>query len=134
MDVVLWFLGGFAGSLALIWLWNAAGRKAEALWTQPARVNAPKSAAVEDLAERLNKLERTVAAMDLKVLDTAEKVAHRLQDRERKRTRAQEEIGEVDDPPNDPGLLLARARAAYPLPGLANAPSVHDAQMHLGVE
>lgn len=71
-------------------------------------------AAIAQLAGRLSKLEKSLAEQDLTILETAEKVAHRLQDRRRKRDQA--EVGDdIDDIPTDPNLLLARARAAFPM-------------------
>lgn len=68
-------------------------------------------AAIAQLAGRLSQLEKAHAAQDLTILETAEKVAHKLQDRRRKRDQA--ELGEIDDAPNDPAQLLAEARRAY---------------------
>jgi len=68
-------------------------------------------AALAQLAGRLTQLEKAHAAQDLTILETAEKVAHKLQDRRRKRDQA--ELGEIDDAPNDPAQLLAEARRAY---------------------
>lgn len=68
-------------------------------------------AAIAQLAGRLSQLEKAHAAQDLTILETAEKVAHKLQDRRRKRDQA--EIGEIDEAPNDPAQLLAEARRAY---------------------
>lgn len=68
-------------------------------------------AAIAQLAGRLTQLEKAHAAQDLTILETAEKVAHKLQDRRRKRDQA--ELGDIDDAPNDPAQLLAEARRAY---------------------
>lgn len=79
------------------------------------------SAAVQDIAQRLAALERTVAGIDLAILDTAEKVAARLSDRERKRKEraAPAEEAELDDD----AAWWARARAAHPLPGMPADPA-----------
>lgn len=83
------------------------------------------SAALQDASQRLAALERQVAGIDLAVLDTAEKVATRLADRERKRTaRAAEPAAEEEDD----AAWWARARAAHPLPGM---PAEHSQQMPL---
>lgn len=76
--------------------------------------------AILDLQDRLTRVEQRVAENELEILDTVEKVSHRLADRERKRRTRSEEIppDDHDEAPNDPGELLARARAAYPLPQL----------------
>lgn len=84
-------------------------------------------AALANLAARLSTAEKQLAAQDLAILDTAERVAHRLRDRQRKREEA--EVSEVDDAANDPNLLLARARAAYPL--IPGAPVQDPAQLQL---
>lgn len=72
-------------------------------------------AAIAQLATRISALEKQLAQQDLTILDTAERVAHKLQDRRRKRDDAAE-VGDVDDAPNDPNFLLARARAQHPDP------------------
>jgi len=70
------------------------------------------------LEDRVAQIEKARRAENVQVLEMLDKVAHKLTDRERKRRRVlEDEIGEVDDAPNDPNLLLARARAAYPLHG-----------------
>ena len=68
-------------------------------------------AAIAQLAARITAVEKQLAAQDLTILDTAERVAHKLQDRRRKRDQA--ELGEIDDAPHDPAQLLAEARRAY---------------------
>lgn len=74
------------------------------------------SASLQDAAHRLAALERQVAGIDLAVLDTAEKVAARLTDRERKRTART--AAPVEDDDTDDAAWWARARAAHPLPGM----------------
>lgn len=74
--------------------------------------------AIAQLSERLAKMERAVAEQDLTILDTAERVAHKLQDRRRKRPG---EPGDEEEITNDPNLLLARARAHFPLPDSRDA-------------
>lgn len=69
-------------------------------------------AALAQLAGRLSKIEKAQAEADLTLLDTVEKVTHKLQDRRRKRDAAEVQ-DDHDEIPNDPNLLLARARAAY---------------------
>jgi len=74
-----------------------------------------------DFLDRLAAMEKRIAEIDLTVLDTAEKVAARLSDRERKRTKqavAAEEV-ELDDD----AAWWARARAAHPLPGMPVDPA-----------
>lgn len=66
--------------------------------------------AIAQLATRITALEASAAEQHLTVLETAEKVAHKLMDRRRKRD--QDEIGEVDDPPLDPAQQLAAAKRA----------------------
>ena len=122
MDVLL----GFAATLLLIGCWKAYGwareqlRKVAQLETALKDVWALQRAGgqdvVKDVAERIARAEKRIAEMDLTILDSVEKVAHKLQDRARKRRDAQE-VDAVDDAPNDPNLLLAQARAAYPLHG-----------------
>lgn len=73
--------------------------------------NGASDAAIAQLSGRLMQLEKAHAAQDLTILETAEKVAHKLQDRRRKRDQA--ELGDIDDAPNDPAQLLAEARRAY---------------------
>lgn len=69
-------------------------------------------AAIAQLAARIAKLEKAQAETDLTVLDTVEKVTHKLQDRRRKRE-AEIPAEDHDEIPLDPNLMLARARAAY---------------------
>lgn len=69
-------------------------------------------AAIAQIASRLSKLEKQQAEQDLTILDTAERVAHKLQDRQRKRNGAKE-LEEDEEIPADPNLLLARARQFY---------------------
>lgn len=79
------------------------------------------------LEDRVAQIEKARRAENVQVLEMLDKVAHKLTDRERKRRRVlEEEIGEVDDAPNDPNQLLARARAAYPLPTLNGKPIDKD--------
>lgn len=66
--------------------------------------------AIAQLAARITALEASAAEQHLTVLETAEKVAHKLMDRRRKRD--QDEIGEIDDPPLDPAQQLAAAKRA----------------------
>lgn len=73
---------------------------------------------VEQLSLRLGDLAEQLAEDRLSILDTAEKVAARLSDRERKRRRVEEVPPEDHDEVPEPSILLARARAAYPLPGM----------------
>jgi chromosome segregation ATPase len=70
-------------------------------------------AALAQLAARVSKIEKALAEQDLTILDTAERVAHKLQDRQRKRNGARELEEEAEDVPTDPNLLLARARQFY---------------------
>lgn len=72
---------------------------------------------VSDLLDRLSKMEKQIAEIDLTVLDTAEKVAARLSDRERKRA-ARDKAPEESELGDD-AAWWARARAAHPLPGMA---------------
>lgn len=82
-------------------------------------------ARVEDLVKRVTRAEARLASMDLTILDTAEKVAHRLTDRERKRaaprpgahSAAAAELDDAVDAADD-AAWWARARAAHPLPGM----------------
>ncbi len=68
---------------------------------------------VRALSERVLKLEERDTEQRLLVLDAAEKVANRLEDRVRKRrTAQQEEEPEV----LDPGMLLREARARHQVP------------------
>jgi glycerol-3-phosphate dehydrogenase len=76
------------------------------------------SQAVLDLSGRLATLERKVAEIDLSVLDTAEKVAHRLSDRDRKRAA---KAAPADEELDDEAAWWARARSAHPLPGVPAA-------------
>lgn len=92
---------------------------AERLNTAP-----PASQAFADVVDRLERVEAKHLAMHLDVMDRAEKVTHRLKDRERKRT---DRETEVDDDADSPGDLLAAARAQYPLPGFpGDVPVVGD--------
>ncbi len=88
------------------------------------------SAALQDVNQRLSALERQVAGIDLAVLDTAEKVAARLSDRERKR-QARAQPAEEDEL-DDEAAWWARARSAHPLPGMPEQlplmPTVEDEQ------
>jgi len=70
---------------------------------------------VSDLLDRLSGMEKRIAEIDLTVLDTAEKVAARLSDRERKRNGR---IAPAADEDDDEATWWARARAAHPLPGM----------------
>jgi len=81
--------------------------------------------AIAILSARVGALEKHIAAQDLTILDTAERVAHKLQDRRRKR-----EQGELDsnpDVPLDPAMLLAEARRAYGV----TAPAPDPAQLSM---
>jgi uncharacterized coiled-coil protein SlyX len=69
-------------------------------------------AAIAQLATRISAMEKQVASQDMTILDTAEKVTNRLQDRLRKRREAevpQDDHDEIDDPQ----AALMRARAFY---------------------
>ena len=72
---------------------------------------------LSEVSRRLEQLALRQANMSLEVLDTAERVAHKLQDRQRKRSKAEyddgEDVPEGWDP--DEGRALARARQQYPL-------------------
>jgi hypothetical protein len=71
-------------------------------------------AAIAQLAARVGKVEKDNAAALLDVMDAAERVAHKLQDRRRKRETAESEgLSSHDEAPNDPAMALARARAFY---------------------
>jgi len=69
-------------------------------------------AAIAQLASRLSKLEKQAAEQDLTILDTAERVAHKLQDRSRKRRELELEQEPADEP-FDPHQALLKARAFY---------------------
>lgn len=75
-------------------------------------VKASAPAALVDLGERLAKVEARDAQMHLAVMDQAEKVSRRLQDRERKRSAP--ELSD-DEAVTDPDLLLALGKRQYPL-------------------
>lgn len=77
----------------------------------PHTASGASDAAIAQLSGRLGKLEKAQAEADLTILDTVEKVAHRLQDRRRKRDNA--ELDQGADVPLDPAQLLAEARRAY---------------------
>lgn len=93
---------------------NAQGISARLAKLEGERVVNP-GAAIADLSERLDRAERKIAGMDLAVLDTAEKVAARLSDRERKRSARS---ASSEDDLDDEAAWWARARAAHPLPGM----------------
>lgn len=79
-------------------------------------VKASAPSALIDLGERVSKLEARDAQLHLQVMDQAEKVSRRLNDRERKRRDVREE--ELDEdalPLHDRDLMLAEARKQYPL-------------------
>jgi len=145
LDALWGFALGFAVVLALIAAWKGAGTLRDALGTAAAMRgavdvlaldlaalweafgklrNLPQGTAVIDLAERLARLEQRVADIDLEVLDTAERVAHRLRDRERKRGTSRSEIGAEDEPdfPVHPDILLARAKASGQFPDVRQLP------------
>lgn len=69
---------------------------------------------LDELSGRVDGLHLQVTQQRLTILDTAEKVANRLQDRERKR-RERAEVGDPDEIEDD-ATLLALARQKYPLP------------------
>lgn len=72
---------------------------------------------IAELQDRLDLLEEQRAADRLRLLDTAEKVARRLTDRDRKRAERAAPDDDDDDDAESPGDLLAVARLQYPLPG-----------------
>jgi len=80
--------------------------------------NGASDAAIAQLAGRLTALEKQLAAQDMTILDTAEKVTNRLQDRLRKRRESEVPPEDHDEAPNDPNVLLMRARAFYAQPQL----------------
>jgi len=109
-------------------VWNGFRLARERLQSAPAaEENVLDQALDEQLGElfarldavegRLNQLALRQQQTELEVMDKAEKVARALADRERKR-RMREEVpaDDHDEVPNDPGALLAHARASYPLP------------------
>jgi TolA-binding protein len=120
----------FVAALVGIAVWNGFRLARERLQSAPAATEETLDPTLEEqLGElfaridavegRLNQLALRQQQTELEVMDKAEKVARALADRERKRRRAQEIPDEDhDDAPNDPGELLARARAAFPLPQL----------------
>jgi len=73
------------------------------------------SATLKDLAKRVDSIEETLAADRLEMLDISERVAHKLQDRQRKRDTAKSEAGDDGEEHDSYAARLARARAAYPL-------------------
>ncbi len=142
LDALLVLIGALV-TFALILAWKVVGQHLDTLRTTPDRLDAlaktvgecyvradfaqnsvlrtmkglDKLGGVErvtDLLDRITALEKRVASIDLEVLDTAEKVANRLSDRERKR-RDRDEPEEIEE---DEATLMARARAAFPLPSL----------------
>lgn len=79
-------------------------------------VKASAPAALVDLGERVAKLEARDAQLHLQVMDQAEKVSRRLNDRERKRREVQDALSDDDPLPlHDRDLMLAEARKQYPL-------------------
>lgn len=140
-EALMGFTLGFLVVLTAVQLWKAAGAAKERARTLDKRIEdagelavlahriaeqarvavnslptrsgeGASDAAIAQLAGRISKLEKDLAAQDLTILDTAERVAHKLQDRKRKRDE-QTEVGDPDEIPNDPNLLLAHARAAF---------------------
>lgn len=119
MADVLMFLVGTLATYAAILTWKYRGRAAEAPPTPEALSERGASdAAIAQLAARVSKLEKQVMAQDLQILDTAERVAHKLQDRKRKRDEMREDVPaeDHDEVPSDPNLLLAYARKQYNQP------------------
>ena len=92
---------------------------AERLRTLQERLNVapPASQAFADLVDRVERVEAKQMAVHLEVMDRAEKVSHRLKDRERKRVDREDTDDDLEH--ESPGDLLAAARAQYPLPGFA---------------
>jgi hypothetical protein len=76
---------------------------------------------LSDFLDRLAAMEKRLAEIDLSVLDTAEKVAARLSDRERKRG-ARNKADDTDEL-EDEAAWWARARSSHPLPGMPTDPS-----------
>lgn len=72
---------------------------------------------VDRLTDRVNQLELQLTDERLTILDTAEKVAARLADRERKRGSRKMSDDEIDDELLlHPDFALQRAREQYPMP------------------
>lgn len=90
-------------------------------------------AAIAQLAARISAIEKQLTAQDLTILDTAERVAHKLQDRRRKREAAEAgDVDEIQDPQHeDPAFALARARAFYNTPQPQQLPPQDPQQLEL---
>lgn len=79
-------------------------------------VKASAPAALVELGERVSKLEARDVQLHLQVMDQAEKVSRRLNDRERKRREVQDALSDDEPlPVFDRDLMLAEARKQYPL-------------------
>lgn len=120
MDALPYVVGLLIG-LVVRALWKAGGSAPEAAATTAAGSVATLEAVqrqLGDVSARLEQLALRQANMQLEVLDTAERVAHKLQDRERKRKHAEQvAFGDIpqDDWDPDEGRAMARARQQYPL-------------------
>lgn len=92
-------------------------RMVESVLTQMQQlVKASAPAALVDLGERVSKLEARDVQLHLQVMDQAEKVSRRLNDRERKRREVQDALTDDDPLPlHDRDLLFAEAKRQYPL-------------------
>lgn len=128
-------LYGFGAALAVLVVWTLAGKVQDA-WRNVSAANVRANEAflavqglradvnnfqrvgngmvLKDLGARLDRVEEQLAADRLEMLDVSERIAHKLQDRSRKRS-AKDEVGDDGEEHDSYGARLARARAAYPL-------------------